>query len=110
MASTRHVLAQFKSESGETLEAPFDLPINVSTGSLQLICNALLKREAEEATPYNFFINDKEITSTLEDTLKSEAVDSEKVLIIIYQPQAIFQVRAVTRCTRYFFRFPNKFY
>ena len=28
-----------------------------------------------------------------------QVVETEKVLDIIYQPQAIFRVRAVTRCT-----------
>ncbi|XP_037071764.1 notchless protein homolog 1-like, partial [Pollicipes pollicipes] len=32
-------------------------------------------------------------------TLEQLTVDSEKVLDIIYQPQAVFRVRAVTRCT-----------
>ncbi len=95
-----HVLAQFKSESGETLEAPFDLPLNVSAENLQLICNALLKKDDCEPTPYTFFVREKEITSTLEAALDKEPVDSEKVLEILYQPQAVFQVRAVTRCTR----------
>lgn len=40
------------------------------------------------------------MTSTLADSLDKEKLDaSEKVLDIIYQPQAVFKVRAVTRCT-----------
>jgi len=40
------------------------------------------------------------VTSTLADSLDKEKLDaSEKVLDIIYQPQAVFKVRAVTRCT-----------
>ena len=95
------MLAQFKSESGEVLEAPFDLPLNVSADNLQLICNALLKQSEDTAIPYTFFVNSKEISSTLQASLKDETIDSEKVLEIVYQPQAVFQVRAVTRCTRY---------
>ena len=96
-----HVLVQFKSENGETLESPIDLPLNVTTENLQLICNALIKKdEKDETTPYTFFAKNKEITSNLAVALKDEVIESEKILEIIYQPQAIFQVRTVTRCTR----------
>lgn len=45
-------------------------------------------------------MNEKEITESLEKTLDQEALEgSEQVLDIIYQPQAVFRVRAVTRCT-----------
>lgn len=96
-----HVLAQFKSDTGELLETPIDLPINISAENLQLICKALLKKQDSEVTSYSFFVKDIEITSNLSTALKNEVVDSEKVLEIIYQPQAVFHVRAVTRCTRY---------
>lgn len=38
-------------------------------------------------------------SAALEKTLAGQAVETEKVLDIIYQPQAVFRVRAVTRCT-----------
>lgn len=95
-------MAQFKSENGENLESPIDLPRNVNTENLQLILNALLKKDgSNELIPYTFFVNGKEVVNNLEATLQNETLNSEKVLEIIYQPQAIFQVRAVTRCTRY---------
>ncbi len=98
-----YVLAQFKSENGENLESPIDLPRNVNTENLQLILNALLKKDgSNELIPYTFFVNGKEVVNNLEETLQNETLNSEKVLEIIYQPQAIFQVRAVTRCTRYY--------
>lgn len=95
-----HVLAQFKSESGELLESPIDLPLNITCENLQLICNALVKKDDSEATPYTFFVKDVEINTNLSEALKNIVLESEKVLEIIYQPQAVFQVRAVTRCTR----------
>lgn len=59
--------------------------------------------------PYSFFLNDEEIESTLAATISklntSEAssasggVSDEAVLKIIYQPQAVFRVRTVTRCS-----------
>ena len=54
----------------------------------------------EETTPYSFFVNDVEITESLDRSLDAETLEgSERVLEIVYQPQAVFRVRAVTRCT-----------
>ena len=45
-------------------------------------------------------MNDTEITETLAKTLDKDLLESsETVLQIVYQPQAVFRVRAVTRCT-----------
>lgn len=37
------VQARFKSETGEEVGSPLDLPLNVTKDQLALICNALLK-------------------------------------------------------------------
>lgn len=50
----------------------------------------------EETLPYSFFVDEKEVTTSLAAVVESEKVE-EKVLTILYQPQAIFKVRAVTR-------------
>lgn len=45
-------------------------------------------------------MNEVEIVDRLADALDAETLGgSEKVLEIVYHPQAIFKVRAVTRCT-----------
>ena len=45
-------------------------------------------------------MNDVEVTDNLVKSLDSKALeDTEQVLDIVYLPQAIFRVRAVTRCT-----------
>lgn len=53
----------------------------------------------EEPLPLAFYVHDAEIVSSLGKTLESQSVETEKIIDIIYQPQAIFRVRAVTRCT-----------
>ena len=54
----------------------------------------------EETTPYAFFVEDSEITDTVEKALsKRDIHDTEQVVDIVYQPLAVFRVRAVTRCT-----------
>jgi ribosome assembly protein 4 len=53
----------------------------------------------DEVVPYSFFVEDEEIVTSLEKALDGKQLDHEKILDIIYQPQAIFRVRAVTRCS-----------
>ena len=46
----------------------------------------------EEFVPYSFYLDDREITKTLEETLNADGERSvEKVTEIIYQPQAQFK-------------------
>ncbi|XP_068220700.1 notchless protein homolog 1 [Palaemon carinicauda] len=91
-----NVLAQFASETGEVAGPPIELPLMLGREKLQLILNALLKQE--ENTPYSFFVNENEVTDDLAGVL-DESTSEEKVMTILYQPQAVFRVRAVTRCT-----------
>ncbi|XP_063536530.1 notchless protein homolog 1 [Cydia strobilella] len=90
------VQAKFKSDTGEETGSPLDLPLKVTKDQLQLICNALLQ---EEDKPFLFFVKDVEIATTLKESLDLKSLNSEEVVEIIYQQQAVFRVRPVTRCT-----------
>ena len=104
--SVGQILCQFKDENGALLGAPIDIPINIDKLSLEKLCQALIsaerQEEIEDEVPYSFFVDENEILSSLEDTLSARGDDSggfEKVTEIIYQPQALFRVRSVTRCS-----------
>lgn len=90
------VQAQFKTDTGEDTGSQLELPLNINREQLQLICNALLE---EEDKPFLFYVKDVEITKTLQDSLDLKNLNSEEVIEIIYQQQAVFRVRPVTRCT-----------
>lgn len=98
ITEVKRVLSRFKSDTGEILPGGLlDLPINITIDKLQAICNALLQNE--EPIPFAFYVNDVEIIDSLEKNISESVNVSEDVLEIIYQPQAVFKVRAVTRCT-----------
>ncbi|XP_055350558.1 notchless protein homolog 1-like [Paramacrobiotus metropolitanus] len=94
----RKVLAQLKNDQGETLGHPLDIPVDISFRDLQTICNLLLEQQ-DEPLPYSFFVNGTEIQKNLSDAIDFSVTNTEKCLEIVYQPQAVFRVRAVTRCS-----------
>ncbi|XP_039266898.2 notchless protein homolog 1-like [Styela clava] len=91
------VLACICDENGEKLGTPFDIPLSVTSDQLQLLCNSLLQNT--EPKPYAFFVNDNEIVKDLGSVIKEGNISTEKTISIVYQPQAVFKVIAVTRCT-----------
>src|SRR5882724_5930404 len=95
--SSRTVLIQLRSESGQPFGQPFDIDLDISADKLQLICNAL--QQNDKSIPYLFFINDIEITDSLRKTieLNPKLFDFERCLDIVCAPQAVFHVEAISR-------------
>lgn len=56
--------------------------------------------QEEDPLPYTFEIAETEIVNTLDqDIIQSGKHSTEETFKIIYRPQAVFRVRAVTRCS-----------
>lgn len=99
---TQTILAQFRSESGEEKGAQVEIPTNLGPTDLQAICDALLQTPNDERVPYLFFVRGSQIKDTIA-TIKNDSgevipLDEERVLEIVFAPQAIFKVEPVTRC------------
>eukprot|EP01112_Ceratiomyxa_fruticulosa_P011665 TRINITY_DN3187_c0_g1_i1.p1 TRINITY_DN3187_c0_g1~~TRINITY_DN3187_c0_g1_i1.p1 ORF type:complete len:479 (+),score=89.51 TRINITY_DN3187_c0_g1_i1:121-1557(+) len=91
-------IVQFVSRDDEsTAGPPMDIPQDITQGQLELLLNSLLQND--EQLPYSFFVNDFEIITNLKKILEDNKISTENTLNIIYQPQAVFRVRPVTRCT-----------
>ena len=93
------ISVQFVSESGESPFPPFEVPKDITPAKLLLVLKAFLPEEDEQNRPYLFFVNNQEVSVSLAETLKFQLIDYESTLSIVYQPQAVFRVRGVTRCS-----------
>ncbi|KAJ1659533.1 ribosome assembly [Dispira simplex] len=96
---TAHVIAQFQNAEGENTGPPLSLPADVTPGQLTLLINQLLE-SGEDPHPYAFYVQDTEIVHNLQhDVIQATQRSTEEAFVIVYQPQAVFRVRPVTRCT-----------
>lgn len=89
------LIAQFESAEGERSGPQLDVPVETTAPQLALILNQLLSND--EPVPYSFYIGDSEINGALGDAIGDTS--TEQAVRIVYVPQAVFRVRAVTRCT-----------
>ncbi|PHU23707.1 Notchless protein -like protein 1 [Capsicum chinense] len=94
---TNSVICQLADPEGNQLGAALYLPEKAGPKELNQVVNKLLSNE--ERLPYAFYISDEELLVQLGSYLEKNKVSVEKVLTIVYQPQAVFRIRPVTRCS-----------
>lgn len=92
-------IVQFQSTDGSNSGPAVDIPLTSTVPQLTKLLNTLL--ENEETMPYSFFLAQtrNEIRTTLKNAMSEVSVQAETLTTIIYQPQALFRVRPVSRCT-----------
>ena len=92
------VVAQLRTPDGELVAGPpVELPLDITPHQLNILLNKLLNND--DKLPYSFHLNETEITADLRSTVADQGASIEECLSIVYMPQAVFRVRAVTRCT-----------
>nr|GEY97202.1 notchless protein homolog [Tanacetum cinerariifolium] len=96
-ANNNSVMCQLSDPEGNPLGASMYLPQLVGPKELQQMVNKLL--DNEEKLPYAFYISDQELVIQLGEYLQKNKVSVEKVVTIVYQPQAVFRIRPVNRCS-----------
>eukprot|EP00667_Euglena_gracilis_P007917 EG_transcript_7998 len=119
----KHIIAQFAPQDGEPVGPQLHIPVNITVAQLDELLNKLMGND--DPQPYSYYINESEVLDNIaelllakqreewadnmlkkgkrfkkEDTSKIKLkVPTEEVFKIIFRPQAVFKVRAVTRCT-----------
>jgi len=97
-AGPTSVIAQLVSPTGETLGPPIEVPLNTTPQQLEMLVNQLAE-QGENPTPYSFFVDDLEVTGDLAASVAAQSLSTEATMRVVFQPQAIFRVRPVTRCS-----------
>jgi ribosome assembly protein 4 len=92
-----NIIAQLEDAEGNPAGPQLDLPHDADPKQLEEVLNALLQNE--DKVPFAFYAADAEITGTLGEHLRKRDASVESILKIVYQPQALFRVRPVTRCS-----------
>ena len=93
-----NILVRLTPGDGSTSGHPLDLPSGVTTRELGAVLNSLL---GEDSRPWAFYISEEEMDpgTTLADAITKFKLSTESMVEVVYKPQAVFRVRAVSRCT-----------
>ncbi|BEI80617.1 hypothetical protein CcaverHIS002_0111460 [Cutaneotrichosporon cavernicola] len=98
------VVVQFKNaESGESIGPAINLPADTGRDALQMLINKL-KGEDEDPMPYAFHLVPKEgARVAIHESINADALPKgfspEDIFEIWAEPQAVFRVRGVGRCS-----------
>ncbi|KAK9807942.1 hypothetical protein WJX73_005187 [Symbiochloris irregularis] len=94
-----NLIVQLQSETSERAGPQLDVPQNITPAQLEILLNGLLTQEDGDKLPYSFHIQDMPLLGELGAHLQAHKVSVETVVQVVFQPQAVFRVRPLTRCT-----------
>jgi NLE (NUC135) domain len=92
-----HVNPAFQRASNAVAGTQLQLPQATTRSQLQTLLNQILKNE--EPLPYAFYIDEVELADEIGVCMVKNKVSVERVVQVLYQPQAVFRVRPVARCS-----------
>jgi len=95
------VIVAFLNIDGIRTGPPIDLPVQSTSKQIEILVNSLL--DNKDYLPYAFYVHNKEVVSSLSDTLidingEDSKQNFEDTLNITFQPLSVYRVRPVTRC------------
>lgn len=97
------VMTQFQDMSGHMTIPAIFLPISTTRSQLDDILTKIIPKDTDDdiqdMEKFSYFVNDLEISHSISRDLPKEWLIQEAILTIRYQPQALFYVKPVTRCS-----------
>lgn len=106
------LFVQLVDSDGNETGSPIWLPLTITPKELTDLLNRVLHQTEDRPSTYEFFVDNVQLLDDLRTTLfqyRAKLKDSgehgnrlhdlESVVRVVYQAQAIFRVRPVTRCT-----------
>lgn len=109
-----NLIIQLQDVEGNFCGQQVQVPSSINHESLRQLLRSFQESELNSAdedavdilnsTTYAFYLEDHEIRASIAETLRLlpdslNSVMSELVLPVVFQPQSVFRVQAVTRCT-----------
>ncbi|CAI2736946.1 unnamed protein product [Dicrocoelium dendriticum] len=111
------LFVQLVDSDGNETGSPIWLPLTITPKELTDLLNRVLHQTEDRPSTYEFFVDNVQLLDDLRTTLfqyraklkesgenDNRLHDLESVVRVVYQAQAIFRVRPVTRCTSYLSR------
>lgn len=92
------ITIEFRDVDGVAHGSQLHVPTDTTTEQLESLVNAFQPKE-DEPCPYTFFVKDEPVTSNLFQCLENSDISGEVVVPVTFQPQAVFRVASVGRCT-----------
>ncbi|KAF7256642.1 hypothetical protein EG68_06035 [Paragonimus skrjabini miyazakii] len=108
------LFVQLTDSDGNEAGSPIWLPISITPDKLTNLLNGILCKDDDQPLTYDFYVGDVQLLDDLRTALvqtRAKHADSKQILDthnsagleavvrVVYQAQAVFRVRPVTRCT-----------
>lgn len=94
------VIINFRDAKGVELNSKFDISLDTNIKELNELLNTTLNNDNSDNVKYSFFYNNYEIRDNINELIYNFPLNefsSEKVFVLDYHPESIYNVRPITR-------------